>query len=320
MNSRPFPIIYEPVLVEEAVLHVMRGHADERAFRNARNRLYVAPEGDVRERGFHEFHGRWFHRLRLEQPIEVALDELPILADACARCLVAPAPTHHDEGADLLVATEPSGTVERTVLIRVRPGAFGDAEALHRLLRAELLHVADMVDPAFGYQPILPVADGGPSYEHLLRDRYRALWDVSVAGRLLRRGWLGPDARAHAHRVFAAVFPMLGTATDAAFERYFDTEAPTHADLMAFAATPGSRGEARGLMPGGRCPLCRFPTYAPEPERLTDEVAAQVVADFPDWCADDGLCRQCADLYRARRLSVAAAAQLPGAATLLVHH
>jgi DNA-binding LacI/PurR family transcriptional regulator len=45
-----------------------------------------------------------------------------------------------------------------------------------------LLHIADMVDPAFGYQPAVPEVDGGPTYARLLQDRYRALWDVSVAG------------------------------------------------------------------------------------------------------------------------------------------
>lgn len=42
------------------------------------------------------------------------------------------------------------------------------------LLRAELLHLADMLDPAFGYAPTLPEMDGGPSAAGLLQDRYRA--------------------------------------------------------------------------------------------------------------------------------------------------
>ena len=50
----------------------------------------------------------------------------------------------------------------------------------------------------------------------------------------------------------------------------------------------------------------------PEPARLPDEVRNAIRADFPSWEPCEGLCIQCADLYRARRLSVAAAMLLPG--------
>jgi len=38
---------YEPALVEEAVLHVLRGHREERAFRRDRDRLYEIPDPEV---------------------------------------------------------------------------------------------------------------------------------------------------------------------------------------------------------------------------------------------------------------------------------
>lgn len=62
------------------------------------------------------------------------------------------------------------------------------------------------------------------------------------------------------------------------------------------------------------CPLCRFATYDPEPqaERLADDIVERITGDFPAWNPADGLCRQCADLYPARALSLAAAARLPG--------
>ena len=51
---------------------------------------------------------------------------------------------------------------------------------------------------------------------------------------------------------------------------------------------------------------------------LPADVVAHVTAQFPAWAPAHGLCRQCADLYRARSLSVAAAAALPGARAQLV--
>jgi hypothetical protein len=313
MSAQPLPVSFQPALVEEVVLRAVAGRRDERPFRHERNKLYLLPEDD-RDRAFAEFHAKWFAQLGFGRPIDAALAELPLLAQACARCVVTRAPTHGDEGADLLVAPEAEGAAARTVLLRLCPDTFTDAEALQARLRAELLHVADMLDPAFGYQPVLPPVDGGPSCERLLRERYRALWEASVAGRLVRRGAAGGDAQAQAFLGFAAAFPMLSEAeTGAAFVRFFDGTACTHAQFVAFAAAPRPQGDSPGLAPGGRCPLCRFPTYAPEPNPglLPPEVVARVIADFPTWRPCHGLCGQCAELYRARPLSAGAAESLP---------
>jgi hypothetical protein len=313
MTAPSLLVSWQQALVEEVVLRAITGHPDERPFRRARNKLYVVPE-DQRDHAFGEFHATWFERLGLGGPINGALAELPLLAAACARCVVTRAATRQDEGADMLVASDAEGAAARTVLIRLCVSSFDDADNLLATLRAELLHVADMVDPTFGYQPALPPTDGGPSYERLLRDRYRALWDVSVAGRLARRGVVGTQAEAHACGAFMVAFPMLsGEVVDATFHRFFSGAAHTHADLVAFAAAPRGEQAAERLAPGGRCPLCRFPTYAPEPtpEALPEPVVQCILADFPAWRSDNGLCSQCADLYRSRPLSMRAVALLP---------
>lgn len=309
MTPTRLAVALQHALVEEAVLRAIAGRPDERRFRGARDGLYRLPEGDAREAAFWELHAEWFSRLALGRPIHEAIAELPILAQRCQQCVVTAAPTGKDEGADLLV-----DGAERTLLIRLRPTAFLDPAALLALLRAELLHVADMVDPTFGYQPALPELDGGPAYARLLQDRYRALWDVTIAGRLARRG-VGDDALvARAKRGFAAAFPMLGGTAAAAFDCFFTAEAPRHAELVAFAVAPRGAGAVEVLIPGGRCPICRFPTHAPEPEpeRLPADLVASITERFPAWRPAHGLCRQCADLYRARAMSLAAAALLPG--------
>lgn len=314
MKERLLPIVLESAFVEEVVLRTISGRLDERTFRRARDRLYLLPDGDQRESAFWELHVSWFTRLQLGQPIHTALAELPILSKSCTRCLVTRAPTRQDEGADLLVGSEAEGEIERTVVIRLRPSTLDAPDTLLSMLRAELLHVADMVDPAFGYEPVLPDMDGGPTYTRLLQDRYRALWNVTIAGRLVRRGVVADGARAEAFRIFAATFPMVGSATDETFMRFFSGAAHTHDDLVAFASGPRVSKGTDGLVPGDRCPLCRFPTHAPEPAHasLPIELIDRIVADFPTWHPNDGLCRQCADLYRSRPLSSAAAALLPG--------
>jgi len=101
------------------------------------------------------------------------------------------------------------------------------------------------------------------------------------------------------------------------FSRFFDGERPTHPELASFAFDP----RAAISSPGTHCPLCRFPTHAfePEPENLGNEVIEAITRDFPQWAPALGLCVQCADLYRANRLAIAAAKELPGWQSSLVH-
>jgi hypothetical protein len=302
--TTPLPLAYDPALLEEAVLLAMRDHAARRKFHHERDAIYLLPE-ERRRASFDDVHRHWFGRLGLAAPLATAIAELPVLASTCHTVVIVRAMSRKDEGADLLVAPELSGAAGRTVLIRVRPASLLDSAMLLAHLRGELLHVADMVDPAFGYQPRLALTDGGPAYEQLLRDRYRALWQVSIVGRLERRGVAPAGDRARARLDFAASFPMLGTATDALFEHFFSVWPLTHDELAAFAADPRAATLGSTLVAGGRCPLCRFPTYAPEPnpDELGPTVITLAVRDFPDWVPAHGLCRQCADLYRARAAS-----------------
>lgn len=304
------PLSFSPDLVEEAVLRAVAGHAEEPAFRRARDPIYrLAPER--REAAFEQLHVSWFERFALDEPLRTALGELPELAEGCARCIVSRAPSRGDETVDLLVADEPAGRAARSVLVRLRTAMLAEPSRLLGWLRVELLKVADMIDPAFGYRPALPASDD-PAQERLARERYRAIWDASAIGRLARRGLAAEQAIDDSRRAFATAFPMLGPSADRAFDRFFDGESRAHAEWAALAAAP--RAETVALAPGGRCPLCRFPTYSPEPapEALPAPIVERIVAEFPGWRPAAGLCRQCADLYRAQEMSLQALAEIPG--------
>ena len=326
-------IEYEPELVEEAVLVFLRGHPEERAFRRQRDRLYEVRDPEAREAAFRELHATWFAKLGLGRPIVQALEEQPSIGGATRGCRIAPARARQEEGAELFVRPATAGEREsdrRWVVVRLRPEAFGAPERLVQLLRHELTHIADMLDPRFGYEPHLPQPAAGPAHERLLRDRYGVLWDALIDGRLARLGRAPASRRAGRLRDFVRTFPMLGPRTEEAFARFFDGTEVAHTDLVAFATkpdpiaapaasdprpparhTPG--GQAPGPHPGERCPLCRFPTHAFEadPARLPGEVVAGIRSDFPAWDPAQGLCRQCADLYRARSLSASGADMLP---------
>jgi hypothetical protein len=173
-----------------------------------------------------------------------------------------------------------------------------------------------MLDPAFAYERDLPASKAGPTHDSLLQSRYTMLWDTAINGRMVKRGWLADSIRHQQLAEFVACFPMLQEHAAKIFVGFFDQQTHTHAEFVAFAQNPrAATGEAQTSgRPGDRCALCNFPTHAYEknPEQLDAALVAAIHEDFPQWYPEQGLCQQCADLYRARRLSSAAARAIPG--------
>lgn len=302
------PLRCDPGLVEEAVFLAAKGHPEAKKFHRERDRIYGIKHPEERERAFDELHRGWFLRLGLADQIEKAISEQLLLSSNAKGCLVARAPSKREEGAELFVNPEEklSDKERRTVSIFLRAESLLDPSALLTFLRHELMHIADMLDPGFGYEPELPPAEGGPTHDRLLKERYRVLWDATIDGRMLRRGWASDSLRAERLNEFCRTFPMFGQKSESLFSRFFDCEPHTHAEFIAFILDP------RAVMaildaphPGSRCPLCGFPTYdfEPEPEHLSPELLDQITQDSPRWRPTHGLCRQCADLYRSHEIS-----------------
>jgi hypothetical protein len=283
---------FAPRLVEAAVLEAMRGHAREPEFHAQRDAVYDIVEPELREAAFASLHARWFERTALDRTFHEALAEQAAVAGGCARWLVADARASREEAADLLVV--PGG--RPTLLVRVQPATVATPERLLRLLRRELLHVADMLDPAFGYKAALPPDVAGGPRERVVRGHYRIVWDAYVDGRLVRRGALPAGVRAERRVEFGRAFPRLGAGTEAAFDRFFGGRGLTHAALLAFAA-----GGADGAPVAG-CRLCSLPTrdFEPVPAALPDHILAAIRRDVPAWQPADGLCRRCAEVYACR--------------------
>lgn len=304
------PIEYDPRLIEEAVLLALRGAGQERDFRQERDRLYAIENGEAREAAFRQFHAAWFERLGLHEDVVQALRAHPLVVANAARYMVISAASGIEGGAELLVARAAGGVSEAgrcSVVIRLTPETLLRPTRLREFLGHELFHIADMLDPAFAYDPRLPSFALGPAHEGLVRDRYRVLWDAYIDGRLVRLGQAAAGVRAERLREFARTFPMLGERTEEAFDRFFEAAACRHVELMMCASDPGMvlARPSRGPHPGERCPLCGFPSHVfePEPDRLPQAVQDAIKGDFREWDPGRGLCLQCADLYRSRLLS-----------------
>lgn len=309
---------YDPRFIEEAVFQAPLDRTAELELRESRNRIYEVPDSDRRDDLFNDLNRLWFSRLGLGKIIDQTLLEQAIILAQVEKCFVVRASHRKQEGAELFVAEDRHGAGPpiRTLRILLRPESLFEPETLITLLRHELFHIADMLDHGFAYEPVLPKAEGGPTYDTLVTSRYRVLWDTTISGRMTRRGWHDQSVRERQLAEFACAFPMLQDGLEESFARFFDCDHPRHADLAQFAFDPrrASGGWQRRPAPGTHCPLCRFPTHTFEtdPSELSGEVLAALKHDFPDWSPSQGLCLQCADLYRGRGLSMAALRALPG--------
>lgn len=236
-GSAIWPPEYDAVLIEDAVAFALRGKPLYRYW-GERSKVYEIEDEDVRTQEFLALARKEFEALDLGRPLARALPERPSIARATDGCLVVPAVSARDEGAELFVLRRDGVPDERRLVIRLRSSSFDDPEGLLALLRHELYHVADMIDPDFGYEPVLEAAGATPGRAQLLGSRYRVLWDVAIDGRLVREGRASASTREARRREFAAAFPRGGEAAEQAFGRWFDGAPPTHAQLIAFARNP----------------------------------------------------------------------------------
>jgi hypothetical protein len=290
-------VLFDARLVEECVLlaEARQEGLLRLRLRRERDALYEAGDPEDRERRFEQLHRRWFERMALGSPLLALLDGR---APTVQRCVVVPAATADEEGADLRDERplDDAGVVEArpTLILQMRPQTLIDAAGLGRLLEHEILHVEDMLDPAFGYRCDRLPAPNGPGASRRATDRYRVLWDCSIDGRLHRLGRVGDDILERRRREFAAAFPAAEHETDGGFRRWFEGPRPTHDALLAACAA--NAGSASGY-----CPLCRFPSPRLEGGDAVDAAVARRIREgFPDWEPAAGACRQCLDLYAAQ--------------------
>jgi hypothetical protein len=238
------------------------------------------------------------------------IEERPLLTHEISVCLVHEAPGSRNEGAELLVRDEPelAPPDRRTLALQVRPESVLDSVRLSTWARRELLHVADMLDPAFAYSKWLP--EPTSARDNLVRDRYRVLWDAWVEARLIRERRGAEGSLLRTRRMMDRAFSGFeDVALQGALNRILTTQALTHETILGWAREPetvlGKRAapEAESTKPhpepGEPCPLCDFSTFdwlRFEGER-GDRAARAILDSRPAWSVELGACRQCAEIY-----------------------
>ncbi|MCI0690888.1 hypothetical protein L0337_02660 [candidate division KSB1 bacterium] len=301
-----FRIEFQPQLIEEAVARVMTNHPETSLFWRKREQLYENTDGESREAAFQNFYEAWFTRLGLLAPLRQIFELWPILTAATSRCLLIRARGKKHLGAELYITAEEPGTTareRRTIVAQLTPELLAQPPLFLEFLRHEFLHLVDMLDPHFGYEPNFPKSEAGPAYDHFLQSRYTVLWDVTIDGRLHQRGWLPPAAREKHFANFKRAFQGADEKLAKTFAYFFDQNSHTHRELVEFAQYPEKwlAAETFEASSKGRCAICHFPTFQLiDPSKLDSELIAKIREHYPDWNIAQLICRQCADLYEAR--------------------
>lgn len=240
-------------------------------FHRARTELYAAGDDEA----FFRFYLDWFRELGFEDRLLARAKQLPI-----SILLVRKAVSKKDEGAELFVRPD-----AKNVAIAMRSERFFEP-GFNGWLAHELLHISDMLDPTFAYEPEIVLPEAPPAELDLLRERYRVLWDVTIDGRLGRQG-----ERGKRHAEFCKALPGL---SQEQFDQLWVVR-PSHPELIALAKSVLVRAEKT---PGAPCPLCKFPTFA----WTSDPPVEAIQRDFPRWLPAHGCCARCAELYSMRPL------------------
>lgn len=242
--------------------------------------------------------------LGFDRVIPEILGEFPELEGRIAVGSVERVRRVRDEGADLFVRPDPRP--RRTVVLKMRVETFTDPTFLLRFLRHEIGHVANMVDPAFRYEPDIAIPGESPAKKNIVIDRFRLFWSIQVDGQILRSG--REPLRSREGRRWEFQEAVADPACLEAFDRIWGGPLLSQADLLLAAEDPmtllqefgsGRDRSVETRQPGSPCPVCGFPTvdWAADPASLPSKVVARIQEEFPAWSPEEGLCARCEEVY-----------------------
>jgi hypothetical protein len=267
-------------------------------FHRERERLYQILNPDERNTAFFRLHLEWFREWGLEQPLTNTLKEFTVVGEKLTFLAIRKTTVKKEEGAELYV--NESG--DRTGLLALRLERFADdSSSLEAFLRHEFTHLHDMLDPLFGYNPVLELPGLNAAQRRLATERYRLLWDITIDGRLAFAGWQPMTAREQHEAAFARGYCFWPESRRGkVFETLWHNRATKHSALLGFITDPRGLRQTSGPAPGASCPLCDFPTFVwAQDLDLRPEIINRVAAEFPGWTSDQGLCKRCLETYEA---------------------
>jgi len=306
----------DPSLMEEAVFLALkrRGDMDPVTQHYHRNReiLYEDANQDLRAERFAKLNEAYFTSLDIAGPVRRMLDERPVIGAQTGTFLLHRVFLAKEEGAELFGQKMRCGAQRGfNALLRVRTETMLNPPQLERLCRHEFMHLADMLDPEFEYEPDGVFAGTTAAQQSLARDRFVTLWDLRIDARLSAAGQLGEHSRDHHALNFKRLFGA-GGGWDELFAGLFDRGLLAelrYRELLACANDPAllprlaslhapSSGAVLGSQP---CALCGFPSrvWSTSIEQMPPALRAELKFRVPGWTHEKKICMQCEELVRA---------------------
>lgn len=228
---------WDPSLVEHVVFLATRGATGEKAYHAAREICYQEPDPERRDRDFLRLEREWFVKLELARPATDALAEWPALLSRVQRCILAPCVRRRDGCAELYGTHAPGGP-KPNLLIRLDPDLFRHPARMRAFMRHELMHIDDMLDPDFKYDPSLSQFLDEHGIPNAIRDRYRILWNVHIDGRLSTRYNATIVLPPRNEIEFNKLFRVLDAQCADAFRWILSAPRLSHPEILAFARAP----------------------------------------------------------------------------------
>lgn len=325
-------IRFQPALLQEVIDSFVEKTEREgdptyyKEFHELADPIYERFTLDDREAEFKKLYQYFFGTWGFSDIIRDAFEEFPSLKERVGIVLIKGVLKEDQEGVDIL---RKWGSVEQDLAkqfedqglkgvgIKLIPRRFYDP-ALTRYCRHELMHISDMLDPVFNYDPDTKVGQN-PGEETLILHRYRVLWCQNIDSRLIRIGKESMLSREDRFKEFRSWYRKIPPAQlKSVFEGLWQSEMLTHAELIEMAsdtvrvmdrALDIEGGEVPDvpskvmLMPGFPCPLCRFPTYSWVEEleqKLEKHVLEFIRENHPGWDTEFGACDRCVEVYKLR--------------------
>ena len=214
-------IRFDPAFVEEAVflelnrLATAGSRQSVSSFHREREAVYELPDAQQRDAAFQRLAHRTFEAFGLTGLFTARLSEFPQVPAHVELVVVRRVWNKKEEQVELYVGrpgdAQPTLHVSTTLFIGLQAIRCLDRGKLAAFLRHELMHVADMLDPTFAYDPHPAFGGESEPENELIRERFRALWDLWVHARIRHRGWqttLDDDVRQReVMRAFAFLSP-----------------------------------------------------------------------------------------------------------------
>lgn len=243
---------------------------------------------------FQNFYQDYFEKTGLHSFFEKMILDYPLLNTAQTTIFIKRVWSRKQEGAELFFDGK-----NKTVLINLQIIRLENLAELAAFFRHELMHISDMLDPAFQYRNNPSLGGVCEAENDLVRERFRILWDLYITARLTLQKMPAPATPEKFKKDIQKAFSYQDASeNEKLFQTIFSGEPKTQKDLIEYSKPLQSSQSVSNA----HCSLCTFPTYdIMNISRMSEKnVIKEIEQSHPGWTPAMKICRQCFEIYQSR--------------------